>query len=379
MSESSESSSSLNRRTFLKASVGVGTSVVIAGTELRFPASADAAPPTPNEPGPPAPFNINAVTPPTIANCNTWGARQPSSPIEVLSTKPTKVIVHHTATPNSTDYSLAHAYSLSRSIQNYHMDSNGWIDTGQQFTISRGGYITEGRHRSLEALQSGTKHVRGAHCSNQNDVAVGIENEGTYTTVSPPQALYNKLVALIAYICQQYGIPSTQIYGHRDFNATQCPGDKLYAMLPQIRTDVAAAIGGPAPRTWPIVQRGQSGERVKTVQYLLREYGINVTVDGIFGPATESAVKTFQTSKGVTADGIVGAATWEVLAFVTKRNDSGDAVRAIQSQLITKGYSLTIDGFFGASTETAVRNFQTSRSILSDGIVGLDTWNQLVK
>jgi N-acetyl-anhydromuramyl-L-alanine amidase AmpD len=375
----SEASNPLNRRTFLKASLGVGTSVVIAGTELRFPAEAEAAPSSPDKTPPPESFNINAVTPPTIASCTAWGARPASAPIEMLSTKPTKVIVHHTATPNSTDYSQAHAYSLSRSIQNYHMDSNGWIDTGQQFTISRGGYITEGRHRSLEALQSGTTHVRGAHCSNQNDVAVGIENEGTYTTVSPPQALYNKLVALIAYICQQYGIPSTQIYGHRDFNATQCPGDKLYAMLPQIRTDVAAAIGGPAPRTWPIVQRGQSGERVKTVQYLLREYGINVTADGIFGPATESAVKTFQTSKGVTADGIVGAATWEVLVFVTKRNDSGDAVRAIQSQLISKGYSLTIDGFFGASTETAVRSFQTSRSILSDGIVGLDTWNQLVK
>ena len=46
------------------------------------------------------------------------------------------------------------AYSLARSIQDFHMDSNGWIDTGQNFTVSRGGYAMEGRHRSLETFAS---------------------------------------------------------------------------------------------------------------------------------------------------------------------------------------------------------------------------------
>lgn len=367
----SESSNSLNRRMFLKASLGVGTSVVIGGTELRFPPSSAAAAPSP--------VDLQAVTTPQIAGCATWAARQPTEPIAVLTSRPSKVIVHHTATANSTDYSQAHAFSLARAIQNYHMDSNGWIDTGQHFTISRGGYIMEGRHRSLEVLQGGANHVRGAHCLNQNEVSVGIENEGTYTTATPPQVLYDKLVAMCAYICQQYGIPSSEIYGHRDFNATECPGDKLYALLPQIRSDVAALIGGPAPRVWPTVQRGQTGERVKTVQYLLREHGQSVTADGNFGSSTERAVKKFQTSKGLTADGIVAAKTWEVLVIVTKLGDSGDAVRAVQSQLVSKGYSLTADGIFGAQTDTAVKSFQTSRGLTADGIVSVDTWNELVK
>ncbi|HEX6291313.1 MAG TPA: N-acetylmuramoyl-L-alanine amidase [Herpetosiphonaceae bacterium] len=364
------SDSSFSRRSFLKMSVGVGSSVVIGGVELRFASPSSASP---------APVDLAAVTAPNIIGCDTWGARQPTEPITVLSSKPTKVIVHHTATSNSTDYSLAHAYSLARAIQNYHMDNNGWIDTGQQFTISRGGYVLEGRHRSLEVLQGGVNHVRGAHCLNQNDVAVGIENEGTYITATPPQALYDKLVAMCAYICQQYGIPSTEIYGHRDFNATECPGDKLYAMLPQLRSDVAALIGGPTPRVWPIVQRGHTGERVKTVQYLLREHGQSLTVDGIFGSGTERAVKKFQSSKGLTADGIVGAQTWEVLVIVTKQGDSGDAVRAVQSQLVSKGYSLVIDGIFGPATDSAVRSFQTSRGLTVDGIVSLNTWNALVQ
>jgi peptidoglycan hydrolase-like protein with peptidoglycan-binding domain len=356
----SESQDSVSRRSFLKAALGVGTSILVGGIELRF-----------------APVAEAAVNSPSIASCSTWGAQAPKEPITVLSTRPTKILVHHTAGSNSTDYSLSHAYQLARNIQQSHFN-RGWIDSGQQFTISRGGYVMEGRHRSLEVLNGGTSHVRGAHCDGQNDVAVGIENEGTYTSVQPPQALYDQLVALCAYICQQYNIPSSQIYGHRDFNATQCPGDQLYAMLPKLRTDVAARLTNGDTRVWPIVQRGHSGERVKTIQYLLRFRSYTITVDGIFGSGTESTVKSFQTSAGIKADGIVGAQTWEALIITTRRGDSGDPTRAIQSQLVSKGYSLTVDGVFGAGTETAVKNFQTSRGLTVDGVVGPNTWNALV-
>jgi hypothetical protein len=162
--------------------------------------------------------------------------------VTVLNYKPTYIVVHHTATSNGTATTQSAAFSLARSIQNYHMDNNGWIDTGQQFTISRGGYSMEGRHRSLERLRLKNSFVRGAHvgAGNVNSEAIGIENEGLYTSVSPPAALYNKLVDLCAHICDQYGIASSQIFGHRDFMATACPGNILYGMLPQLRSDVAA-------------------------------------------------------------------------------------------------------------------------------------------
>jgi N-acetylmuramoyl-L-alanine amidase CwlA len=187
---------------------------------------------------------LAAVPAPRIYNCDEWSARQPSSTITINNYRPTRLIVHHTATANSTDYSLAHAFSLSRAIQNYHMDNNGWIDTGQHFTISRGGYITEGRHRSLETLFGGTTFVHGAHAGTANSSSIGIENEGTYTSVAPTSALYNALVNQCAYICQQYGITTSNIIGHRDVNSTQCPGDVLYSMLPQLRSDVAAKLNG---------------------------------------------------------------------------------------------------------------------------------------
>ncbi|MBY8870390.1 peptidoglycan recognition protein family protein [Micromonospora sp. PLK6-60] len=183
-----------------------------------------------------------AVDQPVIANCATWGARPPSSTISVVPNRPNKIIVHHTAFPNTTDYSLAQAYRNSRDIQDLHMDANGWGDSGQHFTNSRGGYLTEGRHGSLYALLHGQTMVQGAHCVGQNSQAIGIENDGIYLDVQPPAALWNSLVTFCAFTCQQYAIAPSEIYGHKDFNSTQCPG-LLHARLPELRTAVAARLG----------------------------------------------------------------------------------------------------------------------------------------
>jgi hypothetical protein len=147
------------------------------------------------------------------------------------------------AFPNSTDYSRTHAFQLSRDCQDLHMDTNGWADTGQQLTISRGGYVMEGRNRSLQAIGQ-RRNVMGAQTANQNSHTLGIENEGTYITELPPAALWNALVQTLAWLCGVYGIdPHASIVGHRDYNATQCPGDALYARLPQLRDEVADALG----------------------------------------------------------------------------------------------------------------------------------------
>jgi hypothetical protein len=185
----------------------------------------------------------NAAVPQvSIASCGAWGARPPTRAVTIRDHRPNKIIVHHTAMGNPTDFSQAHAFQNSRDIQNLHMDRNGWIDSGQHFTNSRGGWLTEGRHGSLTALLHGQTMVSGAHCVGQNDQAIGIENEGTYLTEQPPQALWNRLVDFCAFTCQQYGIPATEIYGHLDFNATQCPG-LLHDRLPELRRAVAGRLG----------------------------------------------------------------------------------------------------------------------------------------
>ncbi|MFE0027398.1 peptidoglycan recognition family protein [Amycolatopsis sp. NPDC059021] len=188
------------------------------------------------------PGMADAAAAPRVYSCAEWGARPPSDPLVTLTHRANRILIHHIDSPNSTDYSLAHAFQVARDDQHDHMDNNHWSDTGQHFTVSRGGYRLEGRHGSLDALRAGDRMIRAAHCPGQNDNAIGIENEGTYMTVEPPAAQWKSLVVFCAYICRQYGIPVAEIKGHRDFYNTDCPGDRLYAKLPQLRKEVAAAL-----------------------------------------------------------------------------------------------------------------------------------------
>ncbi|MFC0626099.1 peptidoglycan recognition protein family protein [Kribbella deserti] len=170
-----------------------------------------------------------------------WSARPPRSATQVIA-KPDHIVIHHTASSNVTDYSLAAAYRVSHWIQDLHMDRNGWIDAGQQLTISRGGYLLEGRSKSLSSINN-RQNVLGAQTANHNSHTIGIEHEGIYVTASVPTALFEKSVLTCAWLCQQYGLdPHAAIVGHRDYNATQCPGDVFYARLPELRDRVATAL-----------------------------------------------------------------------------------------------------------------------------------------
>lgn len=188
---------------------------------------------------------------PRVHRRRRWRAKAPRRAAEVLDRAPNRIIVHHTATPNSADYSLAHAFALSRSIQRFHMEERGWDDIGEQLTISRGGHIMEGRNRSLAAIKAG-RHVVGAQTLGHNRHTIGIENEGTYLMAEVPVALWEALADTCAWLCKVYRLdPYSAIRGHRDFGATSCPGDVLYARLPELRLAVAARLTGAKPTAGP--------------------------------------------------------------------------------------------------------------------------------
>ena len=140
---------------------------------------------------------------------------------------------------------------------------------------------------------------------------------------------------------------------------------------------------------WPMVKKGSNGHPVKTLQYLLKARGHNVAVDGDFGPQTEAAVKAFQGSHGLSADGIVGPMTWPALVVQVKKGSQGDAVRGVQEEFQFRNLSddpangPQIDGIFGPVTDASVRGFQQALSldipaVSVDGIVGPITWQALV-
>ena len=132
---------------------------------------------------------------------------------------------------------------------------------------------------------------------------------------------------------------------------------------------------------WPLERDGSTGEDVKTVQYLVTAQGHPTGVDGDFGPATKAAVQAFQSSRGLGTDGIFWPQTWPQLIIQVQQGSNGDAVRAVQSQIHSRGdgaNQITIDGSFSPVTNDAVRAFQTLAGLPVDGIVGPQTWNHLV-
>ncbi|NMG06299.1 hypothetical protein DP117_05225 [Brasilonema sp. UFV-L1] len=60
----------------------------------------------------------------------------------------------------------------------------------------------------------------------------------------------------------------------------------------------------------PALRFGSSGVAVRVLQQLLSSNGYTIRVDGVFGALTEAAVKAFQNKQNLTADGIVGQRTW---------------------------------------------------------------------
>lgn len=75
-----------------------------------------------------------------------------------------------------------------------------------------------------------------------------------------------------------------------------------------------AAAPAPAPRHGALLGRGSRGEAVRDLQTMLSSLGYPLSADGIFGPATERAVKRFQRDHEIGIDGIVGPATRRAMA-----------------------------------------------------------------
>jgi peptidoglycan hydrolase-like protein with peptidoglycan-binding domain len=106
-------------------------------------------------------------------------------------------------------------------------------------------------------------------------------------------------------------------------------------------------------------------------------------VDGITGPWTQGAVRTFQQQHGLTVDGIAGPQTRAALgkrgkpdlgARPMRHGKRGWDVAALQFLLHERGFEpIGFDGGFGPNTENAVRRFQAAAGLTVDGIAGPTT------
>lgn len=136
----------------------------------------------------------------------------------------------------------------------------------------------------------------------------------------------------------------------------------------------------------PTIAPGATGDVVRRLQRALRRTpDLALTVDGIFGPLTETAVVNFQKGDSLSPDGIVGPITWGALPDggpmpLLTEGSIGLVVTDLQS-VLTNGapgqWGTTpqgVDGDFGPHTQASVEAFQKWGGVDVDGIVGDLTW-----
>lgn len=316
-----------------------------------------------------------------------WGARSPRyvnrSP---MASTPTGHYNGPTVrVGGSTSFGHERCAQLVRGTQNFHMDSRGWSDIAYNFVICPHGYIFEGR--GLRVING----ANGTNAGNRTSHAVmWLAGEENPFTAEEKRAY----VDAIAYIDYNTDAPFGSI-GHRDHKATACPGQERYDWIRAGMPVDGGSTPNPPPSgsANPTLKLGSRGPDVTNIQnVILHKAGGNITVDGIFGPATERRVKEVQAFFGLAADGIVGPKTWDLfiwLAFLPttpshsfgdwpsntnkpliKRGSTGPAVRYLQDVL----NEISVDGNFGPATERRVKQTQEFFGLRVDGIVGPTTW-----
>ncbi len=182
---------------------------------------------------------------PSICVRSCWGARAPTSAHSQMAAL-SRAIIHHTAGAGEYTTDYATAQSKMRSIQNYHMDSNGWSDIGYHFLVSAGGHVFEGRSGSMSTLPRGAHD--GCNANSFGFTAMGYfhppYNQAFTSTIQ--NALYNTIAWRMptgwtstgsGTYC---GVNAWTLDGHRIVKATACPGDIIWAQMGNARSGVSS-------------------------------------------------------------------------------------------------------------------------------------------
>lgn len=124
----------------------------------------------------------------------------------------------------------------------------------------------------------------------------------------------------------------------------------------------------------PTLKQGISSPYVRVAQLLT---GFE-PADGQFTADFAKHLTDWQKTQNLTADGIIGPATWEALAVTaptvsTKKRRYGELAQAVQILL-----ECDADGIFGRKTKAAVAAYQAAHNLAVDGICGPKTWAVLL-
>lgn len=136
-----------------------------------------------------------------------------------------RITVHHSGdTEDASGNPVAHL----REIERYHQETKGWACIGYHFVIARDGTVYEARPLKYQ----------GAHATGDNNIGnIGICLMGNFDNRAIPSAQRIALEDAITRLRKQYHIANKDLYGHRDFKITDCPGPYVMAWMKAYKGD----------------------------------------------------------------------------------------------------------------------------------------------
>lgn len=129
------------------------------------------------------------------------------------------IVIHHVG--------MGAAAESAAEIHRFHL-RNGWSGIGYHYVVHQDGTIERGRPRDTV----------GAHTYGFNQSSIGIVLDGNFEEIVPTDVQLDRAARLIAALSHIYQLSpdNRSVRGHRDLNATLCPGKNLYCELSQVRT-----------------------------------------------------------------------------------------------------------------------------------------------
>jgi len=140
--------------------------------------------------------------------------KEPVGPNHVMMGKVLKITVHHTDEHSGMDGKSD--LEIVRLIENYHRNEKRWAAIGYHYLVGKDGKIYEGRPVKYQ----------GAHCG-KNENNLGISVIGDCHRNLPNAKQLKALKAFLDDQRERFGVPRSEVKGHREVKATICPGDKL--------------------------------------------------------------------------------------------------------------------------------------------------------
>jgi len=131
----------------------------------------------------------------------------------------TRITLHHTG--EHAGLADLPTVEILKRIERYHREERKWCAIGYHYIVGHEGRIYEGRP---------TKY-QGAHVLSANEHNIGISVAGDFMRKLPSPRQLAALTAFLDEARVKYSVAKSRVYGHRDLNRSDCPGDALYAWL----------------------------------------------------------------------------------------------------------------------------------------------------